>query len=511
MSCCEQTVIQKVKVIATGSDFVINNGLNLNSNTIQLGGPLVSNTDISGNYTLNLGTIGSRLSQLNLRTTGQLLLDYNDGTNNITLALTSSGVAINDASVTTQGIYGNADFSTRYTSLSYVQKTYTDSHLIGKPVSSVLQTPTVTQDGYFIKWDNTAGDYTLVPGSSASAGTTTQVIFNTSGTLGGSANFTFSTTILSIGDTLNMGTLLSTTNRVIAAQGSVANIGLELDTKGTGNFVIGLGIGSNIIVGQSTNTSTKYTISTQGTQSEIDINIAGKGTNAILYVGDLTAAGSFRYITAIGNTANTNLVLSSQGQGHVILEAGNNDTGFVLIGLATDNVSNRTIKVQTSASNANLTLSPIGSSGKVLIGDASQNYSDYYLETIGVSANRNLRISSIGTGRVVVDGYAIKVISIGDWNMNATQNVAISHGVTNGHTTIVSVRVKIYEDGGTQWHDFISPYTTSSGGGATLTSILVDTSNVYLQQSTTAGNGFRTTVYDSTGFNRGFIEIRYTI
>lgn len=54
------------KQYVDGLSVSANNGLNVNSGIIRLGGPLLSNTDITGAFDLNLGTSLSKLNSLNI-------------------------------------------------------------------------------------------------------------------------------------------------------------------------------------------------------------------------------------------------------------------------------------------------------------------------------------------------------------------------------------------------------------------------------------------------------------
>lgn len=77
------------------------NGITLTGSNLELGGNLIKNTDITGAFTLSLGTTASRLSSLLVNTTGALTLDSND-----TLTLGGSTV-----SIAADGATGTLDLS----------------------------------------------------------------------------------------------------------------------------------------------------------------------------------------------------------------------------------------------------------------------------------------------------------------------------------------------------------------------------------------------------------------
>ena len=99
-----------------------------------------------------------------------------------------------------------------------------------------------------------------------------------------------------------------------------------------------------------------------------------------------------------------------------------------------------------------------------------------------------------------------KVVSIGDWDMDATASVTIAHGVSD-HKKIRSIQVIVRND------DDVSYYTLtrieSSGAsfnGGDVSSF--DATNVVLARLT--GGNYDSTSFDSTSYNRGWITIIYT-
>lgn len=87
-----------------------------------------------------------------------------------------------------------------------------------------------------------------------------------------------------------------------------------------------------------------------------------------------------------------------------------------------------------------------------------------------------------------------KVLPIGDWDMDATASVSVTHGLTLAD--IRSIDVHIIEDGG------VNLIPLNSAG-----SFSADGTNVNL--SRTNAGAFDTTQFNATSFNRGWVTIRY--
>ena len=112
----------------------------------------------------------------------------------------------------------------------------------------------------------------------------------------------------------------------------------------------------------------------------------------------------------------------------------------------------------------------------------------------------------------VTSGEALncKIIDIGDWDMDATLNVDVAHGLTA--TKIRHISVMIRNDANT----FIQPLdrmSTSNPGVMLGSATAVDGTNIRLFRTDTSVSGstvFDGTNYNSTSFNRGWIMIWYT-
>lgn len=102
--------------------------------------------------------------------------------------------------------------------------------------------------------------------------------------------------------------------------------------------------------------------------------------------------------------------------------------------------------------------------------------------------------------------YRVKIIPIGDWNMDTTANVGVNHGLTS--STIRKVSAVIIGDTGGSPTDLCIKPTIINGDPISISgSVSVGTSAISLVRVT--GGGYDSTGYDSTGFNRGYITIIY--
>lgn len=176
--------------VATGSSYNFGSGLENVAGTVKLGGtPLDRNTDITGNFNLNLGTTGSKLATFQLNVTGQSTLTSGtaqiilNGTNPLELKGGSAlsriyfnaggAIIIEDvqAGANQRGLRGTADYSANITSTDYTQKSYTDSKIVGRNITAILASPGPDQNGYSIIWNNTTSQFDLQ-------------LINTSGSIG---------------------------------------------------------------------------------------------------------------------------------------------------------------------------------------------------------------------------------------------------------------------------------------------------------------------------------------
>lgn len=94
----------------------------------------------------------------------------------------------------------------------------------------------------------------------------------------------------------------------------------------------------------------------------------------------------------------------------------------------------------------------------------------------------------------------IKIMNIGDWNLDSTASVLVAHGIAD-YTKIRSVSVVVRDDTDSVYS--ISPYLDPS----VLLFHRLETTNIFIQR--TGSSFFDSTNYNSTSFNRGHITIIY--
>lgn len=95
-----------------------------------------------------------------------------------------------------------------------------------------------------------------------------------------------------------------------------------------------------------------------------------------------------------------------------------------------------------------------------------------------------------------------KIIEIGDWNMDSTENVVLSHGITFDKIRSVNVLIR-YDSNGAIYSLIAGDGSDSDVAGW----ILWDTTTIQLHR--VASGFFDSTNFDSTSYNRGWITIEY--
>jgi len=101
------------------------------------------------------------------------------------------------------------------------------------------------------------------------------------------------------------------------------------------------------------------------------------------------------------------------------------------------------------------------------------------------------------------DVLKLKIINIGDWNMDLTAALNVAHGLT--HSNIRDISVLIREDSGsfttqllTVWNTIASDGKWSIGG-------------TYVTLSRTTGGVFDSALFSATSYNRGWVKIWYVV
>jgi hypothetical protein len=325
----------------------VSNGLTSGSGTLKLGGALTANTDISGAFTLNLGTSGSKLSNFVVRTTtladivSDSVAGISSGTANYINFQATAGPGgtprstwetagfffrSDSSTILFQdkrdisirgGIQYNADYSAQYTNRSLADwgsvrgpKTFTGSQTLRAGTAAAGTAPLYFQNGTNLttpangamefdgthlyitigstrhQLDQQGGGGGGIDGSGAAG----QVTFwQDSDTVTGEAAFAYnaSTNILSV-DGIQLGiSSTSGTTRTVSAVGSEDNIGISISPKANGNVILGVNSTGVVQVGSSS-VSGNRAIVTGSSNSNASLSLWAKGAGSILLQPDTT-------------------------------------------------------------------------------------------------------------------------------------------------------------------------------------------------------------------------------
>ncbi len=118
--------------------------------------------------------------------------------------------------------------------------------------------------------------------------------------------------------------------------------------------------------------------------------------------------------------------------------------------------------------------------------------------------NKTFSDAIVASGGIQTDGsnaLKTKVIDIGDWDMDATANVNVAHGLTMANIRCVSVLIKRDAD------DLYSPLDYDLAGSGANGTYNIDSTNIQLFRL--VGGVFDHVNYDATSYNRGWITITY--
>lgn len=119
--------------------------------------------------------------------------------------------------------------------------------------------------------------------------------------------------------------------------------------------------------------------------------------------------------------------------------------------------------------------------------------------------------TGIFSGGVQTDSnlFKFKEISIGDWNMDSTTNVDITHGLGSSWKNIRSIDVIIRNDADTEYYS-LTETDTITGHNNSGSIIRIDSTIIRLNRTLSSNSGFfDTTDFDQTSYNRGYIFIIY--
>ncbi len=127
-----------------------------------------------------------------------------------------------------------------------------------------------------------------------------------------------------------------------------------------------------------------------------------------------------------------------------------------------------------------------------------------FLDEDDMASDSDTKLASQQSIKTYVDNKTVinkKIIDIGDWDMDATQTVAVAHGLTL--SKIRSVSVLIRRDDDALYIDFAAPSVVAQSNF-----ISMGSTNVTLSRATSGA--FDGTNFNATSFNRGWITVEYT-
>lgn len=506
-------LIKEVKYVASLQGVNVNNALTLENGILQWGGPLVENTIVSGPYSITLGTDLSRLTEFNVKASSKVLLEYSTGLTSAKIEITNDGIIVSDTLAPSKGITGAQDYQNNYTDKSYTQKLYVDTSIAGKKLSSALTNPGPGEDQFAIIWDNASGRFTLSAASAGSTpGTNTQVIFNNAGSLAGDARF--------IWDSAGLGNLTVSTltlggatygsgETVINNSGTGASIDIRLAPKGDGNITLDIQSGGLVQIGANVGSFNVVALRAKGNDSTISIALEPKGTEGVVYIGNINEAGGYRYIQPRGSSSDISLQLRPKGAGEITIgDSSINATRHTLRAISASagtilRLATKTstfLEIDNSGVFIGNTLSPT-----LYFGTASDAVTSASISILSSTPNVSMFIYGKGTGRVYINGRSFIEIPIGNWNMDVDPSgPAIFHGLDSTKIKYIEVWIRDDANVGNYPINYTDTATNIVSGN-----VRHDNVQVYLNRSN--GGVFNTASFSSTGFSRGTVTIWYEI
>ena len=139
------------------------------------------------------------------------------------------------------------------------------------------------------------------------------------------------------------------------------------------------------------------------------------------------------------------------------------------------------------------------------IGGSATDFGGKWVYETG-QQNRSEKTNSI-VEQKELNNLKIKILEIGDWDIDATTTINVAHGLTKANIRTVMVTIRFDADGDRlplEWNGLNDPNSGKTGGRWSL-----DATNVILyrfEDGVFNGAGF-----DSTSYNRGWITIWYEV
>lgn len=259
----------------------------------------------------------------------------------------------------------------------------------------------------------------------------------------------------------------------------------------------------DISVASVTNPSLSWDMISGGTNTA---NITSNGTFTFAGPTNITGAATF----SGGLTSSSTTTIS--GGGSITGSYAGNHTLSGVVTASGGLTSSGTTTVSGAANITGLaTLSGgLNSSGTTTIsggGSISGTYSGAPTFSAGLISSGTMtgNATTATTATQVTDGtnnIRMKILDIGNWNMDTTPSVSVAHGLTYGK--IRNAQASIRRDDDTFTNDLISGNSGSTGKSG---AIYWDSTNINLIRITT--EIFDAANYSSTSYNRGWITITY--
>jgi len=326
-----------------GGAYTFASGLTEAAGTADLGGALSSDVQFTGGgtYDFLIGTAGSKINSfdlyadnaiiidgdatMTLNADGILLMQHNAGGKSISLNTTSMLVTDTDDTI---GFQYAADYSTNGIALGarwIPDWAAVIGQIASKNISSLVSTPTVTQDGYFLSWDNSLGQYNLIAAAGSSYSFSTGIT-EAAGAVSLGGAFASNIAIESVNDSdLFIKTGDGTDFGWVGVEGAdTSSIGSYKDSAG-GSSSINIDVSSIMVLD---------VINTTGLQYFADYSTAGKILGA-RWIPDWNAV-----TTQIGSKDVTALITApAVGQNGYAVTWDNGGLQYTLTALTTGNVT----------------------------------------------------------------------------------------------------------------------------------------------------------------------------
>ena len=221
---------------------------------------------------------------------------------------------------------------------------------------------------------------------------------------------------------------------------------------------------------------------------DTDLNMLGKTMAAYANAANIYQDSGVADAYVLSLTTNLKPVTKYYDNMMIVFKAGNSSTGASTVNVETLGVKDIELPDGTALGAGDIV------SGEYVI--AIYSLSDDRFEiTVSNIINADTADSVVDQGGG--NNLKVKVIDIGDWDMVATVQVSIAHGLTA--SKIREISALIIADSTAGYFTF-----DSNNGGASS----ADATNIILGRTT--GGAFDSTTYDATPFNRGWITIWHT-